>query len=97
MAEDQGDRETAESLYRDAFRLDPGGPAFPELVYGKYLSPDTDWGMVETAESFSARNCPAREQLHFSLGQIYDKVRDYDRAFGWFMSGNELSRWSRGI
>ncbi len=70
-------------------------PDYPDALYSLAMAAKTV-STPETAarlESLLKMEWPPREKalLYFTLGKIYDDLRDYAKAFGSFKAGNDLS------
>ncbi len=87
-----GRMEEAEDHLRKAISLRPENAEAYITLFAMCRLPASD-PLVRQAEELLADNglmFNERVALHFSLGKIYDDIREYDRAFAHYRQGNAL-------
>jgi len=87
---------TAEAItcLREAIRLDPAyAHAHEQLArIKKHTAYDDDMRVMEEVSKYPTLDTLQRSCLHFGLGKAYEDLREYDRAFEHYATGNELKR-----
>ncbi len=93
---EEGDRAAAEAQLREAVRLRPEhAPAWRMLMDA--APPDEENDDVRAMEALFADGGledDARAMLAFALGKARERLKDYDRAFFYYETGNRLHRKS---
>ena len=92
---DLGDLQRAEAEYREVLRLKPDHVGAYYNLAGLVRLRPADPLRVKLMQLMQAvATRPASEQilLNFTLGKIAEDERDYDRAFEYFLAGNQLQR-----
>jgi len=83
----------AKECYREALALDPERAPRIHLALAttcRFEEHDDDLRAIEAAYAESANDPVARRYLGFALGKAFDDLRDYDRAFPYFLDANEI-------
>jgi len=88
-----GKFDEAKACYRRAIPLDSA--LAPHLLLAlattcKYSEYDEDVRVIEEAYRVAEPNSTARRYLAFALGKVFDDLKDFDQAFGYFREGNEI-------
>lgn len=86
-----GNFEEAETLLREALKIDPeSGAAYQNLTWIRTCVPDD--GLIDTLEALKAKpgaDDASYMQYCFALGKCYDDIGEFDKAFASYQAGNE--------
>ncbi|MEM7170894.1 MAG: sulfotransferase [Pseudomonadota bacterium] len=89
-----GDLEAAETAGKRAVSLDPrmGNAWLTIASVRSFKDDDPDLAAMIAARQASNLSPPAAMDLDFALGRALESAGDRDRAFGYFMAGNQTKR-----
>lgn len=88
---EKGDFAEAERLAREALAIDPRQyGAWGLIATGRQATPGDGFAEELEAAAGRAGDDPVAWPLHFARGRTWEKLGDYDRAFGAYAKGNSL-------
>lgn len=90
----QGDAAKAVEAFKQAYQLKPNfGDAYWSLANTKsYKFDDQQVAAMQAAESDGTTELLDRIQINFALGKAFEDRREFDQAFHYYASGNELKQ-----
>jgi len=88
-----GKFDRAKACYRQAAQLD--ALRAPQILLAlatacKFSEYDDDVRLMEDTYAGSGTGSPARSQLAFALGKVFNDLQDYEKAFGYFQEANRI-------
>ena len=92
--QDLGKLEDAAASYRKALAIEPGLAEAHRLlaVARKFSAYDNDIKAMEDTYAMPGLEDEQRMHLAFGLGKSFEDLRQYEKAFGFFLTGNAIKR-----
>src|SRR5690606_31187542 len=80
--------------FRRALAIDPGQAKSWQMLMQvkRQRERDQELAALEAAHQQAPADSPARMQLSYALGKAHDDLKDYGRAFDFFLEGNAIRR-----
>jgi tetratricopeptide (TPR) repeat protein len=88
--------DQAGNIYREVLSLDPDRHDVYQLLTltTKYRDYNDEVRAMEAAYKATEAGSDSRRTLGFALGKVFDDLKEFDKAFGYFSDANRIARQS---